>query len=243
MRKVILDTETTGLKPEDGHRIIEIGGVEVVDGKKTGRTIQLYINPEREVDEEAVKVHGLTNEFLKDKPKFAEVVDEFLKFVKDSVLVIHNADFDLKFLNSELDRLNKGKIWDYISNAICSLRLDRRLFSEDRRHTLDAICERFKIDASGRTFHGALLDSELLAECYERINEIYPVEKIEREMEQIDWVRPEVKRYSSVKLVRAEVSKEEESLHEAVLARIAEKEKVEPIFMRAKTAAAQTAKI
>lgn len=233
-RKIILDTETTGLKPEDGHRIVEIGAVEVINNQKTGKTYQVYINPERDIPQEAVDVHGLTYEFLKDKPKFAEVVEGFLDFVQDAELVIHNADFDIKFLNYELDRANKGKLWSYIKNATCTLKLDKRLFAEEKKHTLDAMCVRFNIDTSTRTFHGALLDSDLLADCFIKTNEMYSSEDIEADLEQSNWVRPEIKRYN-LSLPKVNVSEKEEQEHVQFLEALSKKEKVTPLFLKAAT--------
>jgi DNA polymerase-3 subunit epsilon len=230
-RKIVLDTETTGLRPEDGHRIVEIGAVEVIDNVRTGKTYQVYINPERESEPLAFAAHGLSTEFLKDKPRFNDIVDGFLDFIKDSELVIHNADFDLKFLNKELENANKGKIWSYIKNATCTLKLDKRLFADEKKHNLDAICTRFGIDLSGRTFHGALLDSELLADCYIKINEMYSSDDIEADLEQTNWVRPEIKRYN-VSLSSVTVSVKEEEAHNAFLTRLAEKDKVIPVFTK-----------
>lgn len=230
-RKIVFDTETTGLKPDDGHRIVEIGAVEVIDNIKTGRTYQVYINPDRDSEAGAFKAHGLTREFLMDKPRFSDVVDEFLEFIRGAELVAHNAKFDINFLNAELDRANKGKLWDYVSNVADTLELDKRLFAEERKHTLDAMCERFGIDKSARVFHGALLDSELLADCYIKINEMYSQEDIEADLEQVNWQRPEIKRYNIV-LPTVKVSIEEEQNHEDFLNRLAEKEKVTPVFLK-----------
>lgn len=235
-RKIVLDTETTGLKPEEGHRIVEIGAVEIVqEGDnyvKTGRTFQVYLNPDRESDPEAEKVHGLTREFLRTKPRFSEVVDEFLDFIKDSEVVIHNADFDIKFLNSELDRCNRGKLWDHIKNAICTLKLDKRLFSEERKHTLDAMCARFGIDNSNRTLHGALLDSDLLADCFIKTHERYSASDIEADLEQTNWVRPPIKRYKNISFKKVEVTEVEEENHLNLLNSIVEKEKTTPVFFK-----------
>ena len=232
-REIVLDTETTGIKPEDGHRIVEIGAVELIDGVKTGKTLQMYINPEREMDSVVIAIHGITNEFVKDKPRFNEIADEFLAFIKDSILVIHNADFDIKFLNSELDRANKGKLWDYVQNVVCTLKLDRRLYAEEKKHTLDAMCNRFEIDNSNRTFHGALLDSELLAECYIRINQDYSPDEIEADLEQTNWVRPEIKRYKNLSFKVIKLTNEEEESHVSFLDGLAKKDKVTPVFSKA----------
>ena len=231
-REIVLDTETTGIKPEDGHRIVEIGAVELIDGVKTGKTLQMYINPEREMDSVVIGIHGITNEFVKDKPRFNEIADEFLAFIKDSILVIHNADFDIKFLNSELDRANKGKLWDYVQNVVCTLKLDRRLYAEEKKHTLDAMCNRFEIDNSNRTFHGALLDSELLAECYIRINQDYSPDEIEADLEQTNWVRPEIKRYENLSFKVIKLTNEEEESHINFLDGLAKKDKVTPVFSK-----------
>ena len=144
-RQIVLDTETTGLKPEDGNRVVEIACIELIDKVETGRTYQVYLNPERDSEPRALAIHGLTSEFLKTKRKFAEEADEFLAFIEGAELLIHNAKFDIKFLNFELDRANKGNLWGYISNVICTMELDKRLFSDERKHSLDAICERFGI--------------------------------------------------------------------------------------------------
>lgn len=233
-RQVVLDTETTGLKPEDGHRIVEIGAVELIDGKKTGKTFYSLINPERHIPEEVVKIHHIDNQKVKNEPIFAQVADKFLEFIAGSELLIHNADFDIKFLNSELNRINKGKIWDHVRNAVCTLKLSKRLFEEERSHTLDSICKRFGIDLSVREAngHGALIDSELLADAYIKINEIHSAEDIEADLEQTNWTRPPVKRYSSLSLPKVQITTQEQKEHETFLQVLAEKEKVTPIFLK-----------
>lgn len=168
MRYVVLDTETTGLEPREGHRIIEIGCVELEGRRLTGRHYHVYINPEREVDEGAVAVHGITNEFLADKPRFAEVAAEFLEFIKGAELIIHNAAFDVGFINHEFALLKNaaefGEVHDH-----CTV-LDTLLMARERhpgqRNSLDALCKRYGVDNSGRDLHGALLDSEILADVY-----------------------------------------------------------------------------
>jgi DNA polymerase-3 subunit epsilon len=166
MRQIILDTETTGLEPTQGHRIIEIGCVEMVDRKLTGNHFHVYLNPDREIDEGAIEVHGITNEFLMDKPRFKDVVDDFLEYVKDAELVIHNAPFDIGFLDHELRLLasNHGKMDDY-SSVLDTLVLARQIHP-GQKNSLDALCKRYYIDNSHRELHGALLDSEILAEVY-----------------------------------------------------------------------------
>lgn len=163
MREIAFDTETTGLDPRNGDRLVEIGGVEMLNHVPTGRTYHVYINPERDVPEGAFAVHGLSTEFLSDKPKFAAVVDDFLAFVGDSTLVIHNASFDMGFINMELNRVGRPPIPR--TQVIDTLELARRKHPMGP-NSLDALCSRYGIDNSRRTKHGALLDSELLAEVY-----------------------------------------------------------------------------
>ncbi len=163
MIECVLDTETTGLDPASGDRVVEIGCVELDNLVPTGRTFQVYINPEREVPAGAVAVHGLTTEFLKTKPVFAEVVDSFLDFIGDATLVMHNAEFDRGFLNAELERLGRPPL--PIDRVVDTLRIARSRFP-GAPASLDALCRRFGIDASERSLHGALLDAQLLAEVY-----------------------------------------------------------------------------
>ncbi len=163
MREIVLDTETTGFDPEQGDRIVEIGAVELYNHVPTGQTYHQYINPERSMPQEAFEVHGLGDDFLRDKPVFAKIADDFLTFVGDAKLVIHNAAFDMKFLNAELGWLNKRLLpWD---QALDTLAIARKKFPGSPA-SLDALCRRFNIDNSSRTLHGALLDSEILAEVY-----------------------------------------------------------------------------
>lgn len=163
MKEIVLDTETTGLDPDSGDRIVEIGAVELLGHVPTGNTYHQYINPEREVPKEAVDVHGLTDGFLRDKPAFGAIAQDFLAFIGDAKLVIHNAAFDMKFLNAELRWLGLPQIDE--GRAIDTLEIARRRFPGSPA-SLDALCRRFGIDNSSRTLHGALLDSEILAELY-----------------------------------------------------------------------------
>ena len=168
MRQVILDTETTGLDPSDGHRVIEIGCIEMVNRRLTDRTFHAYINPEREIEPEAIEVHGITNEFLRDKANFAGVAEEFIEFISGAELIAHNASFDLNFLETELQRIpDSPSIFDLIHGgvAIDTLAMAREK-RPGKRNTLDALCRDYKIDASERTLHGALLDAELLTQVY-----------------------------------------------------------------------------
>jgi len=163
MREIVLDTETTGFEPSEGDRIVEIGAVELFNHLPTGRTYHQYINPKRNMPEAAFNVHGLSEEFLSDKPVFKDIAQEFIDFIKDSKLVIHNASFDMKFLNAELGWVNRPAL--PVHQAIDTLAIARRKFPGSPA-SLDALCRRFGIDNSSRTLHGALLDSEILAEVY-----------------------------------------------------------------------------
>jgi DNA polymerase III subunit epsilon len=163
MREIVFDTETTGLEPGDGHRIVEIGCVELMDHFPTGRTLQFYLNPERDIPIESRRVHGLSAEFLADKALFAHVVDEFLEFLGDAPLVIHNASFDIKFINAELSRVGRGPI--ALARAIDTIEIAKRKFP-GARYSLDELCKRFGVDLSARSKHGALLDAQLTAEIY-----------------------------------------------------------------------------
>ncbi len=162
MREIVLDTETTGLDPDDGHRVVEIACIELINHLPTGRHFQRYLNPERDMPKEAEAVHGLTAAFLADTPRFAEIAAEMLEFIGDAALVIHNAEFDLKFLNAELKRVERAAL---AHRVVDTLGLARRKFP-GAQASLDALCRRFAIDNSARTRHGALLDTELLAEVY-----------------------------------------------------------------------------
>jgi DNA polymerase-3 subunit epsilon len=165
LRQVFLDTETTGLEHKQGHRIVEIACVEMRNRRLTQRHFHCYLNPERDIDAGAFGVHGLSREFLQDKPRFADVVEAFLDFVRDTELVIHNAPFDVGFLNAELALLHRAPI-----ETVCPLVLDSLLLARElhpgKKNSLDALCERYGIDNSKRTLHGALLDAEILAEVY-----------------------------------------------------------------------------
>ena len=163
MREIVLDTETTGFEPTEGDRIVEIGAVELFNHLPTGRTYHQYINPERNMPEAAFNVHGLSEEFLSNKPLFKDIAQDFIDFIKDSKLVIHNASFDMKFLNAELKWVNRPALPN--NQAIDTLAIARRKFPGSPA-SLDALCRRFGIDNSSRTLHGALLDSEILAEVY-----------------------------------------------------------------------------
>jgi DNA polymerase-3 subunit epsilon len=166
MRQIVLDTETTGLSAMDGDRIIEIGCVELLNRKLTGNNRHFYLHPEdREIHEEALRVHGITMEFLADKPKFRAIADDLLDYLQGAELIIHNAPFDIGFLNEELRRLQRGRITDLVGGVLDTLVMAKEMFP-GKRNGLDALCDRLEVDNSGRTFHGALLDAELLADVY-----------------------------------------------------------------------------
>lgn len=170
MREVILDTETTGLNPEadgKGDRLVEIGCLELVDGILSGQQYHQYINPQRLVPEKATEIHGLSDEFLADKPIFADIANEFLEFIGDAVLVIHNAEFDMGFINAELQHSGREPL--LMSRCVDSLAMAREKFP-NMRNSLDELCKRFEVDNSNRSLHGALLDAELLAQVYIRMH-------------------------------------------------------------------------
>ncbi len=166
MRQIVLDTETTGLEVSESHRIIEVAALELVNREKTGKFLHFHLNPERNIDAGATRVHGMTNEFLKDKPKFASIADELLQFIEGAELLIHNAPFDLGFLNWEFSLWRSS--WPGLA-SYCTV-LDTLVLAREKhrgaRNSLDALCKRYKVNHSHRKFHGALLDSELLAEVY-----------------------------------------------------------------------------
>ncbi|HEY5802039.1 MAG TPA: DNA polymerase III subunit epsilon [Burkholderiaceae bacterium] len=165
MRQIVLDTETTGINPREGNRIIEIGCVELVNRMLTGNNFHVYINPERDSEEGALNVHGLTTEFLSDKPKFAEIAGQLREYVRGAEVIIHNAPFDLGFLNAEFARLNLPTFNDHIGNVIDTL-VSAKELHPGKRNSLDALCDRYGISNSHRKLHGALLDAELLADVY-----------------------------------------------------------------------------
>ena len=166
MRQIVLDTETTGLEPEQGHRIIEIGCVELVDRRLTGNNFHQYLQPDREIDDAAVEVHGITTEFLADKPRFEDVVEDFIGYLASAELIIHNAPFDVGFINAELKRLDpESEILESFCTVTDTLVMARKMHP-GQRNSLDALCKRYEIDNSQRQLHGALLDSEILADVY-----------------------------------------------------------------------------
>lgn len=165
MRQIVLDTETTGLSAENGDRIIEIGCVELLGRKITGNHFHHYVNPQRDSHEDALKVHGISNEFLRDKPEFEAIASDFLSFISGAELIIHNAAFDIGFINKELERLNLGRLVDHVTGVTDTLSMAKEMFP-GKRNSLDALCDRLGVNNAARTLHGALLDAELLADVY-----------------------------------------------------------------------------
>ena len=219
MRQLFLDTETTGLSAENGDRIIEIGCVELLNRKLTGNNLHFYLNPERDSHEDALKVHGISNEFLKDKPKFAEVVDQLLAYVQGAEVIIHNAPFDIGFLNKELELVGKKPFTTFIDSVTDSLAMAKDMFP-GKRNSLDALCDRLEVDNSGRTLHGALLDAELLADVY--INMTRGQDALLMEMESADPAQGHAKfaDISGLQLPVIKASEQELAQHEDVLAQL-----------------------
>lgn len=165
MRQIVFDTETTGLDPAQGHRIIEVGAIEIINRRKTGRTFHKYIRPDREVEAGALAVHGITNEFLSTQPCFEELAEELLEFISGAELIIHNAAFDVSFLDAEFARLKRGHLVKNLCSVFDTLPYARKLHP-GQRNSLDALCKRYSVDNSGRDLHGALLDAQLLLDVY-----------------------------------------------------------------------------
>lgn len=217
MRQVVLDTETTGLEHKLGHRIIEIAAIELCHRQLTGKHFHCYLNPERESDEGALQVHGLTSGFLRDKPKFIEISTEFLNFISEAELIIHNASFDVGFLNYELGLVKLGVLDDYCASITDTLRLAKELHP-GKRNNLDALCERYNVDNSRRTLHGALLDAELLAEVYLAMTRGQESLLIEMESAELDQFSITGLDGQNLKIITA--THEEMTQHQAVLAQI-----------------------
>jgi len=218
MRQIILDTETTGLEHKHGHRIVEIAAVELCNRQFTGNHFHYYLNPERNSDEGALQVHGLTTEFLQDKPKFHEISKEFLSFINDAELIIHNAPFDVGFLNHELDLINSQTLDSYCSLITDTLKLAKELHP-GKRNNLDALCERYNIDNSKRTLHGALLDAELLAEVYLAMTR--GQENLLIELEHIEPIQHSMSSLDNLNFKIIEATTEEYAQHLKILKNIA----------------------
>jgi DNA polymerase-3 subunit epsilon len=219
MRQIVLDTETTGLEPEDGHRIIEIGCLELVDRQLSGRQFHRYLNPERSVETGALTVHGLSDEFLADKPRFVEVVDELIEFIRGAELIIHNAAFDVGFLDSELARLEGRPCVADLASVLDTLALARELHP-GQRNSLDALCRRYEVDNSNRTLHGALLDSELLAEVYLLMTGGQVSLGLDLDGPALPAADASVPAFDAAQLVGVIVAESERSAHRALIDRI-----------------------
>lgn len=219
MRQIVLDTETTGLDPRQGHRIIEIACIEMVNRRPTGHHMHKFVNPERDIDEGAAAVHGITLDFLADKPKFADIVDEFLEFITGAELIIHNAPFDTGFLNAELDRLGRVPVGTVCNGVIDTLKMAKELHP-GKRNSLDALCERYAIDNSQRTLHGALLDTELLAEVFLAMTRGQNTLLIEPDAAPRTRQNEEARRGERKPLLVHRASADELACHEQILAAI-----------------------
>ena len=222
VRQVVLDTETTGLEPGRGHRIIEIGCIEMKDRRNTGRVLHYYINPEREIEDDAIEIHGLTADQLEGEPVFEDVADPLIDFIRDSEVIIHNAPFDVAFINAELSRLGDewGRLEDYCS-VTDTLEMARELHP-GQRNSLDALCQRYGIDNSHRSLHGALLDAEILLDVFLALTGGQSSLLLDREEERdtrsgLQRANP-VQRHSSLKIV--EPSREELEAHQRMLERL-----------------------
>jgi DNA polymerase-3 subunit epsilon len=222
MRKIILDTETTGLDFRAGDRVVEIGCVELRGRQLTGQRFHAYINPDREVPQGAIEIHGLTNEFLADKPKFAEIVDDFVEFIRGAELVIHNAAFDVGFLNNELGLLQLESIDQLCGEVIDTLRMAREM-RPGKKNNLNALCAEFGVDNSGRQVHGALLDAELLAEVYLAMTRGQNTLEIAFDSAPVDYSAGGTRQRPPLVVLRA--SDEELAEHERVLGEIARESK------------------
>ncbi|MGD8484333.1 MAG: DNA polymerase III subunit epsilon [Thioalkalispiraceae bacterium] len=218
MRQIVLDTETTGLEPTQGHRIIEIGCVELINRRMTDNRFHMYLNPDREIDQGAIDVHGITNEFLADKPRFEEIVDDFLNFVRGAELVIHNAPFDVGFLNHELGKISGKHKVDDICTVLDTLVLARKMHP-GQKNSLDALCKRYEIDNAHRELHGALLDAEILADVYLAMTGGQTRLSLEGSQDSEDHEAEQIRRISSnrpaLRVIRA--SDEELAAHESRL--------------------------
>jgi len=218
MRQIFLDTETTGLYHAQGHRVIEVAAVEVVNRRLTRNHFHYYLNPDREIDQGAQEVHGISLEFLQDKPRFAEIVDELITFVADAELIMHNAPFDVGFLNSELGLMGLQPIESVVAKVTDTLKIAKEM-RPGQRNNLDALCKHFGIDNSKRTLHGALLDAELLADVYMAMTR--GQDSLMMELDQPAQQSVETRQYSNAPLRVKLASPDEMTAHEEYLASLA----------------------
>jgi len=237
MRQIVLDTETTGLNARLGDRIIEIGCVELVSRRFTGNHFHRYLNPGRDIEEGALRVHGITNEFLQDKPRFADIAVEFLEYVRGAELIIHNAAFDVEFLNAELEKIGLEAIDSVVARVVDTLGTARELHP-GRKNSLDALCERYQIDNSHRTLHGALLDAELLAEVYLAMTRGQESFAIELEAPPAAMAAARAGGGERPRLVVLRASEEELAEHSRILESIAQETKGRLVWRPAEDAAA-----
>lgn len=219
MRQIFLDTETTGLSPENGDRIVEIGCVELLNRKLTGNNLHFYLNPERDSHEDALKVHGISNEFLKDKPKFGEIADVLLEYLQGADVLIHNAPFDIGFINKELELQKRPSLKTYVNSVADTLAMAKDMFP-GKRNSLDALCDRLGVDNSGRTLHGALLDAELLADVYIHMTRGQDALLIDVEVSSNIKKRTDAIDLQSLKLTVISATEQELAAHEEVLMQI-----------------------
>ena len=234
-RQILLDTETTGLDPKSGHRVIEIGCVEIVNRKFTGSEFHTYLNPEREIDEEAEKIHGLSFEFLSDKPKFYEVLDEFLEYIKDSELLIHNAPFDIGFINHEIKlHSKKGPFVETIVDKITDTLQIAREKHPGQRNSLDALAQRYEIDGYDRSYHGAILDSKILGDVYLAMtggqSDLFQANAANQKSA-VTETKSDVSSKKDAKIVLTSISEDEEKRNLDYLKNMQEETGVEPVWL------------
>lgn len=198
IRQIVLDTETTGKYAKKGDKIVEFGAVEMINREITGRTLHFYINPEMIIPEEVIKIHGITNEKVKDCPTFDKVAPQIIDFIKGAEIIAHNADFDTEFLNVELEKAGFGKLWNYCLKITDSWQLSQSINAKDKRHSLDALKKKYEINIE-REFHGALLDSQILAEVYLKMTEGQTDLDVEEKAEKKNWKRSEIVRFDQSK--------------------------------------------
>ena len=234
-RQILLDTETTGLDPKSGHRVIEIGCVEIVNRKFTGSEFHTYLNPEREIDEEAEKIHGLSFEFLSDKPKFYEVLDEFLEYIKDSELLIHNAPFDIGFINHEIKlHSKKGPFVETIVDKITDTLQIAREKHPGQRNSLDALAQRYEISGYDRSYHGAILDSKILGDVYLAMtggqSDLFQANAANQNSA-VAETKSDISSINDAKIVLTSISEDEEKRNLDYLKNMQEETGVEPVWL------------
>ena len=234
-RQILLDTETTGLDPKSGHRVIEIGCVEIINRKFTGSEFHTYLNPEREIDEEAEKIHGLSFEFLSDKPKFYEVLDEFLEYIKDSELLIHNAPFDIGFINHEIKlHSKKGPLVETIVDKITDTLQIAREKHPGQRNSLDALAQRYEIGGYDRSYHGAILDSKILGDVYLAMtggqSDLFQANAANQNSALAE-TKSDISSINDAKIVLTSISEDEEKRNLDYLKSMQEETGVEPVWL------------